>query len=81
MWTRTLRGLKVLGAVILFSFGNYALGVLWPPILSGLSGQGVKWPPEIWGLLISAVLAYGGLASIAAMWLDEKGQGTTPPSA
>lgn len=73
-WIRTLRGLKVLAAVVLFSFGNYALSVLWPPILSGLSGQGVSWPPEVWGLLITAILAYGGLAAIATMWLNEKDQ-------
>ena len=58
---RIVRGLKVLAAVLLFSFGNHALTVLWPPILAGLSGKGGDWSAEVWVALVTALVTYGGL--------------------
>lgn len=66
-----VRGFKVLAAVLLFSFGNHALTVLWPPILAGLSGQGINWPAGGWVALGTALVTYGGLTAVAMMWMND----------
>ncbi len=68
---RIARGFKVLAAVLLFSFGNHALTVLWPPILAGLSGREIDWSTEVWVALITALVTYGGLTALAMMWMDD----------
>ena len=56
-------------AVLLFSFGNYALGKLWEPIVAGLGGEGLSFPEGVWMFLLAGLITYGLLAAIGTTWV------------
>ena len=72
-----LTGLKLFVAVILFSFGSYALNVLWEPIVFGLgavlgtSSEEFRWSATFWVGLGAGVISYGALAAVATYWLSD----------
>ena len=69
--------IKLFVAVLLFSFGNYALNTLWPPFLvwvDGVLGSGSEeaaWPPQFVLLIVVAILSYGLLITIITSWFSD----------
>lgn len=65
----TWKTLGLFFAVLLFSFGSYALSVLWEPILAGLSRDSVSFSSREWILLFAGLLTYAIVAAIGAKLL------------
>lgn len=69
--------LKLFGAVLLFSFGNYALNTLWHPALAwidsllGSGSEEVAWPPQLVLVIVIAMVCYGWLITVIISWFSD----------